>query len=64
MAKSNYLRQFIPMVDALGETFGKHCEVVLHDLSTPETSIIAIANGHVTGRQAWWADNRSWTSPI
>lgn len=51
MAKSNYLRQFIPMVDALGETFGKHCEVVLHDLSTPETSIIAIANGHVTGRQ-------------
>jgi predicted transcriptional regulator YheO len=51
MARTKYLNQFIPMVEALGETFGKHCEVVLHDLSTPEKSIIAIANGHVTGRQ-------------
>lgn len=31
-------------------TFGKNCEVVLHDFSEMERSIIAIENGHVTGR--------------
>ncbi len=35
----------------LGVTFGSHCEVVLHDLRRPEHSIVAIANGHVTGRK-------------
>jgi predicted transcriptional regulator YheO len=49
MAKK-YLRQLTPLVDAIAETFGKNCEVVLHDLSTPEKSIIKIANGHLTGR--------------
>jgi len=37
-------------VDALAETFGKNCEVVLHDFSKPDQSIVKIANGHVTGR--------------
>jgi len=45
-----YLEQFIPFVDAIAETFGKNCEVVLHDLRKPEQSIIKIANGHITGR--------------
>lgn len=36
---------------ALGEALGKDCEVVLHDFSHPEESVIAIANGHITGRQ-------------
>lgn len=30
---------------------GNSCEVVLHDFSNPERSIIAIENGHVTGRK-------------
>ena len=47
---NRYLEQFFPLVDAIAETFGKNCEVVLHDLSKPEKSIIKIANGHVTGR--------------
>jgi len=38
-------------VDAVAETFGKNCEVVLHDFSKPHQSIIKIANGHVTGRE-------------
>jgi predicted transcriptional regulator YheO len=46
-----YLQQFIPFVDAIAKTFGNNCEVVLHDLSNPEKSIIRIANGHVTGRK-------------
>jgi len=40
----------IPIVDALAQTFGKNCEVVLHDVKNPQNSIIAISNGHVTGR--------------
>lgn len=40
-----------PLVEAVGATLGPHCEVVLHDLRTPERSITAIANGTVTGRR-------------
>lgn len=39
------------LVEALAVAVGKNCEVVLHDLSNPERSIVAIANGHVTGRK-------------
>ena len=38
------------VVDGIAGTFGPRCEVVLHDLSTLDHSIIKIANGHVTGR--------------
>ncbi len=44
------LDSFVPLVEALGKMFGKNCEVVLHDISNPQKSIVAIANGHVTGR--------------
>ena len=45
-----YLEPFIPLVDAIAKTFGKNCEVVLHDFSEPHKSIIKIANSHMTGR--------------
>ena len=38
------------IVEGIAKTFGSRCEVVLHDLSKPEQSIVSIANGHVTGR--------------
>lgn len=44
------LKAFIPFVKGLAETFGSNCEVVLHDFSDLQHSIIAIENGHVTGR--------------
>ncbi|MDK2785289.1 MAG: hypothetical protein PWQ41_741 [Bacillota bacterium] len=44
------LTALIPVVEALGKTFGRYTEVVLHDISDPEHSIIAIANGEVSGR--------------
>lgn len=44
------LDSYIPMVEFLGKALGDHCEVVLHDVTNPETSIIAIANGHLSGR--------------
>ena len=39
-----------PVVPLLGAMAGPHLEVVLHDVSRPEGSVIAIANGHISGR--------------
>ncbi|VWX62924.1 Sensory box protein [Burkholderiales bacterium 8X] len=38
------------LVPMLGAMVGDHVEVVLHDLTRPEQSVLQIANGHVTGR--------------
>jgi len=43
----NALRPVVPMLAAMA---GPHLEVVLHDVSKPENSVIAIANGHISGR--------------
>lgn len=45
------LKKFIPIVKIIGKMFGRNCETVLHDFSNPSHSIIAIENGHVTGRK-------------
>lgn len=45
------LKNMIPLAEAIAKTFGKNCEVSVHDISTPHNSIIAIFNGHVTGRK-------------
>lgn len=39
-----------PVVAGIRETFGRKCEVVLHDYRRPEHSVIAVS-GDVTGRQ-------------
>ncbi|MBB4126512.1 putative transcriptional regulator YheO [Xanthomonas translucens] len=39
-----------PVVALLGGVIGENIEVVLHDLSAPDASVLAIANGHVSGR--------------
>lgn len=44
------LKSMIPLVEGIANTFGKNCEVILHDIRNPQSSIIAIHNGHVTGR--------------
>ncbi len=48
---NNYIKHLLPLVDAIAGTFGKNCEVVLHDLRKPHQSIIKIANGHITNRK-------------
>lgn len=40
-----------PLVKAIGFALGPNCEVVLHDMRKLENSIIAIENGHITGRK-------------
>ena len=49
-AQLNVLRQ---IARGIAATFGSDCEVVVHDLSggDPHRSIVAIENGHVTGRK-------------
>lgn len=37
-------------ISALESVIGRHTEIVLHDLEHPEKSVLAIANGHITGR--------------
>ncbi|WP_455812141.1 helix-turn-helix transcriptional regulator [Pseudomonas graminis] len=37
-------------ITALGNVVGRNTEIVLHDLDHPEKSVLAIANGHITGR--------------
>lgn len=38
-------------VPSIAAITGRECEVVVHDLRCPERSVVAIANGHVSGRQ-------------
>lgn len=45
------MESYIPMADMLGKTFGAGLEVVLHDLSKPQSSVVYTVNGHVTGRK-------------
>lgn len=41
----------VPLTKALAKALGPNCEVVLHDLYDIEHSIVAIENGHITGRK-------------
>lgn len=40
------------LVPGIARAVGPLCEVALHDRSRPDRSIVAIGNGHVTGRRA------------
>ncbi|MCX8647024.1 transcriptional regulator [Bifidobacterium sp. B4107] len=44
------LRPFIPLVDFLGEILGPNAEVVLQSVKDFSHSVVAIANGHLSGR--------------
>ncbi|MDK6907484.1 helix-turn-helix transcriptional regulator [Actinotignum timonense] len=47
---SEYVASFKPLVEFLGVALGESTEVVLHDVSDLDHSVIAIANSHVTQR--------------
>ena len=44
------LEHYIKTGEIIAEMFAPYLEVIIHDLQTPEHSIIAIFNNHVTGR--------------
>ncbi|MHB1391974.1 MAG: helix-turn-helix transcriptional regulator [Clostridia bacterium] len=45
------LKSMMSLIEGIANTFGKNCEVILHDIGNPQSSVIAIANGHITGRK-------------
>ncbi|OLR64346.1 helix-turn-helix transcriptional regulator [Peptoniphilus porci] len=45
------LKPYIAVCETIGKTFGNQCEVVLHDLSQPENSVVYLVNPNVTDRK-------------
>ncbi|AJQ29339.1 helix-turn-helix transcriptional regulator [Pelosinus fermentans] len=51
MYTNKKLETYIPIANLIAKTFGKNCEVVIHDLSIPQNSVVYTINNHVTGRE-------------
>lgn len=45
------LKPYVSIAKMIGASFGRNCEVILHDLSIPQKSVVFVVNGHVTGRK-------------
>ncbi|WP_432664364.1 PAS domain-containing protein [Wukongibacter baidiensis] len=45
------LKRYFPIANLVAKTFGKNCEVVIHDLTHPQNSVVYVVNNHVTGRE-------------
>ncbi|MCY8810570.1 helix-turn-helix transcriptional regulator [Bacillus atrophaeus] len=45
------LESFIPLAKSTAKMFGPNCEVVIHDLTNPQASVMFTVNNHVTGRE-------------
>ncbi|WP_050614411.1 helix-turn-helix transcriptional regulator [Bacillus testis] len=48
---NEYLQPYISIMKFLVNILGEHSEIALHDLTSDEHTIVAIENGHVTGRK-------------
>ena len=53
MLSASTLQFLFQLAKGISRQFGANCEVVVHDLDSndPNSSIVAIENGHVTGRK-------------
>lgn len=51
MKDSELINAYIPLVAYLGSVLGNTVEVVLHNCESPNKSVIAIENGHLSGRK-------------
>jgi len=47
---NKYVEQYVSFIDFLSQFFGKSTEIVLHDLTDWNNSVVAIKNGHISGR--------------
>ncbi|MGD6843537.1 helix-turn-helix transcriptional regulator [Bacillus infantis] len=45
------LESFIPIAKSTAKMFGPNCEVVIHNLTNPQASVMFTVNNHVTGRE-------------
>lgn len=46
-----YLEPYAKMVEFLGKALGDNCEIALHDLTSKDQEIVAIANNQLSGRE-------------
>lgn len=51
MSNKDIIKLYEPFVGFLADAIGSSFEIVLHDLSKPDNTIIAIRNGHITDRK-------------
>lgn len=51
MFQPEQLTFFNQLAHGVSQQFGANCEVVVHDLSDRDSSIVVIENGHVSGRK-------------
>lgn len=53
MSEATSMEFLFQLAKGLSKQFGPNCEVVVHDLASndPDSSIVAIENGHVSGRK-------------
>lgn len=52
MTAEQTIRSYLPLVDFISEVSGPNTEVVLHDVRDRQHSLVAIRNGHLSGREA------------
>lgn len=48
---NQYIKRFISIADFLGEVLGSNTEIILHDLTNYDHSIVHIINGHISNRK-------------
>ena len=51
MNNKDILEKYIPIAEFISSILGDNCEVVIHDITSPNNSIIFIKNGHLSGRK-------------
>ncbi|MGN7300611.1 helix-turn-helix transcriptional regulator [Ferdinandcohnia sp. SAFN-114] len=61
---NSILEQYIPVAEVIAKTFGNDCEVVLHDLTVPQSSVVYTVNNHVTGRNVGQSFNHLVTEVL
>ncbi len=47
---NQYINKFIPIAEFLGEVLGSNTEIIIHDLTNYNRSIVYIVNGELSGR--------------
>ena len=48
---NQYIKRYISIADFLGEVLGENTEIILHDLTNYQKSIVHIINGNISGRK-------------
>ena len=57
------LESYMLSADGLAEFWGENCEVIIHDLTQLDASVVKIVNGHLSGRQVGAPISESPTLP-